>query len=198
MTGLVLALLLGTATAGDPEQWQASYDAEVAGDYGQALGALESLSAKERTTYLFHLRRGWLRYAAGAHTDAIAAYQQAAQTAPDAEEPLLGLTLPQMALRRWMDVAATCRTILERDPGNVTARGRLAWSLYNLGRYDDAEPVYRALVADYPSDVDLQSGLAWTLLHQGRTGEARPLFQAILRVAPRHAAAKAGLEQVSK
>lgn len=195
MTWLGLLLLLGSAIAGSPESWQASYDAEAVGDIGEALSELEGLPPSERTTYLFHLRRGWLRYLSGAHTDAIAAYQQAAKLAPDAEEPLLGLTLPQMALRRWIDVGETCRAILARDPGNVVARGRLAWSLYSLGRYSQAEPVYRGLVEDYPGDVDLRSGLAWSLLHQGRKAEARPLFEAILAVAPRHAAAKEGLAQ---
>jgi tetratricopeptide (TPR) repeat protein len=198
MIWLTLWLWLTPALAGDPEQWQSSYDAELRGEYAQALEALEGLTARERSTYVFHLRRGWLRYLAGAYPDAIAAYQEAARLAPNAEEPLLGLTLPQLALKRWVDAGATCRTILERDPGNATARVRLAWSLYNLGRYPEAEPLYRALVEDYPSDVDLQSGLGWSLLHQGKKADARRHFEAILAIAPAHAAARAGLDETGR
>ena len=191
---LFLVLLLAAPALAGPDDLQQSYDAEARGDYGSALGALEHLPQSERQTYLFHLRRAWLRYLSGAHTDAIASYQQAAREHPDAVEPLLGLTLPQLALKRWIDVVTTCDQVLKRDPGNATARGRKAWALYNLGRYADAEPVYRALVRDYPGDVELRSGLGWTLRNLDKKADAKQVFQEILAIAPRHESARAGLQ----
>lgn len=188
-------LMLALALAG-PQDWQQSYEAEAAADYGGAIAALERLPEPERRTYLFHLRRGWLRYLSGAGADAVADYQEAARLEPRAVEPLLGLSLAQMALLRWVDSEQACRAALEREPSNSTARVRLAWSLYNQGRFPEAETVYRELVAAYPSDVDLRAGLAWSLLLQGRTGEARVELEAVLAVAPNHVTARAGLDSL--
>ena len=173
--------------------WQASYDAEVRGDYRASLEALEQLTGADRDTYLFHLRRGWLRTQLLAYEDAVGDYQAAVDKEPGAIEPRLGLTLPLMGLRRWRDLLTVCDEVLAKDPLSYSARASKAWGLYNLGRYGEAATTYRAVLADYPGDVEMKAGLAWSLHLDGRSALARKLFEEILAIAPNHATATTGL-----
>ena len=112
-------------------------------------------------------------------------------------EPALGLSLAQVAARRWLDAERTVRSVLDRDPLNLTALGRLAFVQYQLGRYRAAEATYRAALAAYPSDIEMQCGLGWALLRQERAATAAKVFQRVLMVAPHSGSAKAGLDEAS-
>ena len=196
---LSVLLFLAPARAGDPgPAWQASYDAEARGDLRQSLASLEALPEADRDPYLFHLRRGWLRYGLGAHEDAVASYTAAVAAAPAALEPKLGLMLPLLALRRWTEAAAVADQVLAVDPRSTLARSRKAWCAYNLGRFAEAEAGYRAVLADYPSDVELRTGLGWSLQLQGRSAEAAAEFRRVLAVAPRATSAFQGLSETGK
>jgi len=197
MMSWLLVIWIGAAAA-DPAVWQASYDAEARGDARTALEVLEGLEGQDREGYLFHLRRAWLRYSMGAFEDAAADYRAAAALAPGAVEPLLGLTLPLMGLRRWGDALETADAALALSPGNYLAASRRGWCLYSLGRYGEAAEAYRDVLEGYPSDSEMRSGLAWSLHLQGRSAEAAVLFGEILAVAPAHAGARAGLEAAKR
>jgi Flp pilus assembly protein TadD len=69
----------------------------------------------------------------------------------------------------------------------------LAWALYNLGRFDNAERVYRRILELHPSDLTMQAGVGWCLLRRGRPAEAEAEFREVLRVAPENASARTGL-----
>lgn len=193
-----LALVMAVArpaSADDRTQraYRASYAHEAKGELGEALAEIDGLPAAARESYVYHLRRGWLLYLLGRYWDSIAEYKHAIGAHPKAIEPRLGLMLPQAGLRLWRDVAATGKLVLARDPHNRSARTRVAWAYYNLGRFGDAEAEYRAVLRDYPSDVEMRAGLGWSLLKQGRRADARAQLQAALDVAPDYEAAKAGL-----
>lgn len=138
------------------------------------------------------MQRGWTAYNAGDATTAAAAYQEAHRLAPTSAEPLLGLTLAQMANREWRAVVATCDDVLARLPGEPTARSRRAWGLYQLGRFPEATAAYEALVSDYPSDVDLRAGLGWSLCRAGEIQRASETFGAALALNPEHPGALEG------
>ncbi len=146
--------------------------------------------------YTWELRRGWLLYLEGEYDLAIGAYQAAVHAEPRAVEPRLGLLLPQLQARKWVDAEATARAVSRLDADNVIATSRLAWALYNLGRYDEAEQRYLAALAAYPADVDSRAGVGWSLLMQGRVDEARATFRQVLDVAPQHVAAGDGMATV--
>jgi len=202
IVALLLPPVIASAPAlGEPsvsEQYELSYAKEAQGDYRGALTALTALPSSARGTYTFALREAWLLYLAGDYEGSVRGYQRAIQKAPKAIEPRLGLILPQLALRRWLDAEKTARFVLERDPHNKTARGQLAWAEFNLGRFKDAEASYRAVLEDYPSDVEMKSGLAWSLLRQGRNAEAKALFLDVTQVAPSYQSALRGLAEVSQ
>ena len=128
----------------------------------------------------------------------MAAYGKAAAAAPVSIEAPAAMLLPQMALRRWKDAEATARAVLKRDPKNALTRRRLAWTLFNLGRFAEAAALYREVVAEYPSDVEMQAGLGWALLRNGDKAAARRVFSAVLQVAPRSSAALDGQKAAAK
>lgn len=172
---------------------QESYELEAVGKTQDALSALERIEPSARG-YVVHLRRGWLLYVLGRHGEALAPYEQAIAAAPKAVEPRLGIMLPLMAERRWLDTTAHAQKVLERDPGNYLASSRLAFSLYNLGRFGDALPHYLRLVEAYPSDVEMRNGVGWTLLKLGRGKESAQAFREVLLIAPKNASALEGLQ----
>jgi len=165
--------------------YQASYDHEAAGRFADALRDLTDLPSAEQESYLGRLRRGWLLYRAGRHAESITSYRQAIAIEKGSVEARLGGLLPLIALRQWPEVEEGARAALDVDPANYLAGLRLAFALYNRGRYSEAEALYRRVLGRYPSDADARAGLGWCLLKQGKRPEARQAFQAAARVAPR-------------
>ena len=174
--------------------YQRSYDHEASGHYGEALRDLGALSAGEQESYLARLRRGWLLYLAARYPESIAAYRQAIAVARDSVEARVGSLLPLIALRQWTEVEQGARAALELDAANYLAGLRLAFAVYNRGRYPEAEALYRRVLARYPSDAVARSGLGWSLLKLGKRAEAREEFLEAARAAPRSPAVLDGLK----
>ncbi|MCA9551968.1 MAG: tetratricopeptide repeat protein [Myxococcales bacterium] len=194
MFPIALALTLAGAP-NVPDLYQRSYEQEVLHDAPGALATLDQLPQGEKATYLYALRRGWLLYLGARYGEAVEEYRRAVGLAPQAVEPRLGLSLSEMAARRWLDAEKTLLELQKLDPGGFLVNSRLAFTWYNLGRFKEAEVAYRKVLGLYPSDVEMQAGLGWALLKQGRAADAKPVFQRVLTVAPRHASAQAGLSE---
>jgi len=189
----LVSIPVGTALADTPpELYQRSYEREALNDVTGALNYLERLPGKSKRGYVYTYRRAWLLYSLGRHEESVAAYGKAAAAAPLSIEAPVAKLLPQMALRRWKDAEATARTVLERDPKNALGRRRLAWTLFNLGRFAEAAKLYEEVVAEYPSDVEMRAGLGWALLRNGDKSAARRAFSSVLHVAPRNSVALDG------
>lgn len=176
------------------ELFQQSYDREAGGKLQDALQLLDKLPPPRKDSYVASVRRAWLLYRLGRHGESIESYQRAIAAAPQSIEARSGLILPQQALRRWGDAEATARALLESDPQNFLGTLRLAFSLYNLGRFAEAAGLYSKLKERYPSDGDVRSGLGWSLLKQGKPADAAREFRELLQVQPRHVLGKQGLE----
>jgi tetratricopeptide (TPR) repeat protein len=185
---------IALADGGAGDQFQRSYDAEAVGKPQDALTALDSLPAPQHDGYVAQLRRGWLLYKLGKFAEASDAYAKAVALEPRSVEARVGALLPAMALRRWADVEAGAREAVKLDPGNYLANLRMAFAVYNLGRYPEAVTLYRKLLEGYPSDVEVRSGLGWSLLKAGKGVEAAAEFRAVLDVAPRNTLAAEGLK----
>ncbi len=192
---LMMAVPVTAQENGAAAKYSQSYELEGRGEHTKALSMLESLPKDKRSGYVYHLRRGWLQYLSGKHDESVSSYKKATSAAPNAVEPKLGLMLPQMALRKWKDAVATGRAALKLDARNYLASSRLAWSLYNLGRYDEAEKYYRQMHELYPADVEMTAGLAWALLKQGDKSAAAKLFEQVLDVAPNHVSSLQGVRE---
>ena len=171
-----------------------SYDLEATEKLGEALAALDQLPEARKGAYLGWARRGWLQYRLGQHLASVESYRKAIALAPQAIEPRLGLTLPQLALHRWADAEVIAKEVLRIDPASYLATLRLAFVYYNLHRYGESAALYQKLRDLYPSDTDVRSGLAWALLKAGKTQEAAKEFRDLLAISPRLTMARQGLQ----
>ncbi len=198
MASLVLAAVPALAGDAGAAAYQKSYKLEAAGKYKDALRSLKKAGAVRKHTYTYQLRLAWLNYLSGKLSASRQAYAAAARLAPTALEPLQGMLLPQIAQRRWVDAVRTARKLLRVAPGDFTGHSKLAWALYNLGRFADAERAYRKVLELYPSNLTMRAGLGWSLLKQNKLADARRAFAAVLAVSPRDRTAEAGLKAVGK
>ena len=193
-TAVSMGLLTSdTAAANDAQQLQSSYRLEAARKFVTALAALDKVSAKGKQSYIFKLRQGWLLHLNGRYAESIRAYRLAVKAAPRSVEARLGLTLPQMALRRFKDAADTAHGALKLDADNYTAKSRLAYCTYNLGRYAESMRHYKRLLELYPSDVEMRVGLGWAQLKLGKKDQAARTFNQALAISPHHNMAAQGL-----
>jgi tetratricopeptide (TPR) repeat protein len=170
-----------------------SYREEAAGRIDSALEVLAALPQGDRESYLAVLRRAWLLYRGGRHAEAVAAYAAALAKEPGSIEARLGQLLPRMALKQWPEAEAGAKAVLQADPASYLGGLRLAWAVYNQGRFWEAEQLYRRTLARYPSDADLRAGVAWSLLRLGKRTEATQMFLQALAAAPESAAILEGL-----
>jgi tetratricopeptide (TPR) repeat protein len=154
---------------------------------------MQKIKASAGASYFVAARIGWLAYLAGRFADSVAAYREAAQLAPAAVEPRLGMTLPLLAQKSWRELETACRDVLKLDPNNGAARARLAHAHYSIGNYPDAAVVYRKLMDEYPAELDHQTGLGWALARMGRVKEAKAIFSAVLAVSPDNWNAQQGM-----
>ncbi len=194
--GLVVAMTMSLSVAqvyASPEAYRQSYQLESQKKYGEALKALGTITGSERGTYFYSLRLGWLSYLGGKYQQAIASYKVAVRLRPGAVEPLLGLTLPQMALRAWVDASRTAKAAIAIDKKNYTANSRLALCEYNLGRYKASMNRYRKILGLYPGNLTMRLGLGWAQLKAHDQEAAGRTFAEVLRRSPNNASAKQGL-----
>lgn len=191
----IVAPLASTHAADDPPTLiQRSYDLEATSKFSEALAALDQLPPGHQETHLVQLRRGWLWYLLGRHEDAVAAYRKASGFEPASIEARLGASRSLLALRRFVDAEKECRDVLARDSWNYFGASRLAFALYNLGRFGEALPFYKKMVELYPSDVEMRNGVGWTQLKLGDAASAAKSFRAVLEISPRNASAQEGLK----
>ncbi|MEI6609188.1 MAG: tetratricopeptide repeat protein [Deltaproteobacteria bacterium] len=176
------------------EQFEESFVSEAAGNYDAALNSVLRVLRIDQKHYTAMLRAGWLTYLKGDFSAAEKYYRKAVSLAPDAIEPMQGLLLPLVATKKWLETESTARKILKTDQKNYTAYSKLAYVLFQQGKYGDARIIYRNLLDWYPSDTEMKLGLAWTYQRMGRTGEAARYFKEVLDVYQSNQSALAGME----
>jgi tetratricopeptide (TPR) repeat protein len=69
---------------------------------------------------------------------------------------------------------------LDKDPGNGAYLDSLGWSLYRLGRLDEAEKTLQKAVLKTPKDPTVHHHLAETLMKEGKVREAAAEWQVSL------------------
>jgi tetratricopeptide (TPR) repeat protein len=175
-----------------PELYGQSYSQEYAGRYDQALESMY-LIKNQSDDYMCQLRIGWLLYLSMRYDESVDAYSSAAKFQPDSVEPYIGLIMPLTVQKKWRSVLVAVDNIFKNDPGNYSALGSKAWSLYSLGRYSESASTYKNIIKLYPADIDMQAGLGWALVQDGNKLDAITIFEEILRVSPSNISAIDGL-----
>jgi tetratricopeptide (TPR) repeat protein len=149
---------------------------------------------REPNHYAANLRAGWLNYLLGKYPDANRYYLKAVAAKPNAIEPRLGAILPQMAAGDWLSAEKSARDVLKRAPREYLASSRLAFTLFSLKRFVEAQAQYKEVLEDYPGDVDMMVGLGWTYFHQGLKPQAQEMFLRALAIRRDSQSAKEGVD----
>lgn len=202
LLGIITSLVFSAAHAADPAHdnalaaaLKASYEAEAQKEYKDAIKALVIPAASG--SYIAQLRLGWLGYCEKEWDESSSHYKQAAQLAPFAIEPLLGLMLPQQGAGKNDDALHTAQIIFRHDPNNYTALSRSAWIYYLQRDYKQAAMMYHKLVTLYPSDTEMLLGLGFSLKLGGDRKEAAQYFNTVLLLSPDNTRAAEGLREAA-
>ncbi len=173
-----------------PGEWAKSYRLETYGQYAQAAGVMESLIAQGEERAFALLRLGWLNYLQGNHHDAIRNYQRALEINPQSFTARLGITLPLMAQRRWLEVKAQAEWLIARSPWHPTAHKRLLAAEQGLRSWRSLAKHAQDLSAHYPDDADALIYLARARAWLGEPEKAREAYVRLLRRYPENIEAK--------
>lgn len=173
-----------------------SYTLEAKGEYNKAIEEVKKALGEKNYEYEVNLRLGWLYYASGRFTDAVAYYQKAIDQMPMAVEPRMALVVPAAQLGNWDQVQAQYVKVLESDPNNSTANYRLGLIYYGKKDYDKAFKCFEKVVNLYPFTYDGLLMYAWVNYFKGNTGKAKILFNKILMLSPGDASALEGLSYI--
>ena len=151
-----------------------------------------------------HNGLGWSRLRLQRYHLASEAFLEALDRRPDYTDALIGLGTAQFELGHYEAALpplqkALQRTTLFRAPTDElpAARAKVAWSLYYLGRFEEALGSFREALRAAPDGHGLHNGMGWTYLRLGRKTEARAAFQRALVLRPDYEDAREGLRQSS-
>jgi tetratricopeptide (TPR) repeat protein len=185
------ALLLCNAAVAQPSPWLKSYELEAAGQWSDALAAIDANEDSAGESEFKSLRRAWLFHAMGNETASAREYADVVRRYPQSMDARLGLTLPLLAARRWREAEQAARSALELAPNHYTALQRL--TLAQEGQHDWAGMARTAAswAAAYPSDALPPLYMGRAQLAQGRRDFAAKAFAAVLVRNPAHAEARA-------
>jgi len=156
-------------------------------DLAGALSAFkQALSLAPHAPVAVH-SRAWLTYWAlgqalqevGRLEEALAAFQEAVQRAP--QEPLahFQLALTHQALGQLQEAAAAYREVIRLQPDRPEPHNNLALVLKKQGRWEEAIAEYRTAVQLQPEDTVARSNLAAALFQRERWEEAAAEYRAL-------------------
>jgi tetratricopeptide (TPR) repeat protein len=173
--------------------WQKSLDAELKGNYADAIKALTYAFKARPNSYLFSSRLGWLSYAKGDYHGAESYYARALKAAPQSIEAKLGYLGPLAALKEYSQVAAIAGQVVRADKDNYYGNLWQAFALEKQHKPKAAEPILRHLLAEYPTDVTVLNELGQVRLALEDPAAARELFALALALDPGNAVATANM-----
>jgi predicted TPR repeat methyltransferase len=117
----------------------------------EARALLEAAAALDADAALPHLLRGHSFYGQGRTRDALAAYERAAQMAPDGPT-LFHVGKALETLKQYEAASAAFGRSLDLEPGSKAARQAQARALASAGRHDEAVAALRAWLAAEPDE----------------------------------------------
>ena len=171
------------------------------GDYSAATLTFKTVLRRQPAWEGLYDGLGWSRLRAGRPRLAREAYRAALGLEPEYVDALVGLGSAEFELRRYSEALPPLMTALRRlrplvgeDPPQVSrVQAKIAWSLYHLGRHEDALLAFQA-GARAGRDVHLfHAGMGWCYLRLQRVPEARSAFERALTLQPGYRDALDGL-----
>ena len=128
---------------------------------------------------------GWSRLRAGRPRLAREAFRAALAVEPEYVDALVGLGSAEFELKRYSEALPPLTTAQRRlrplfgeDPPQVSdVQVKIAWSLYHLGRYEDALTAFQTGSLGRRDTHVFHAGMGWCYLQLQRQGDARLAFQ---------------------
>ncbi len=178
--------------------YRSAYDYEKMGDFQDAIRALSKVYQAYPKTYTVNLRLGWLYYLDRKYANSISHYKIAVKAYPQAVEPLLGLSLPLLAQKRWGEVEKLMYEVIKRDYYNYYGNLRLCFVLRKEKKYDLAEKVAKKMLGLYPVDINFLNELGLALVKQGKEQQAMKYFDIVITLDPQNLVAGRYVRPVKK
>ena len=175
-----------------------SYNYEKTGNYKDAIRVLLSIYNSASDPYMINLRLGWLYYLDGKYANSIAFYKKASKIAPEAIEPLLGISLPLIAQGRFSEVEIFMYQVLKKDFYNYFGNLRLTTALRCQKKFDQAEKISEKMLRFYPTDINFLLELGLVEKGKGNINRAKGIFKNILLLDPLNKIAKDSLYSLTK
>lgn len=166
--------------------WQASYAGEYAGQYAQAAAALDPVLRERPNDSFALMRRGWLGYLQGRHSEATRDYNQALMANPKSLEARLGLSLPLMAQQRWKEAEIELRKVTAVSAWDYIAHARLLVCEEGQRKWDELARHAAELAERYPSDANARVYLARAEAWLGNVKKAKAAYAQVLERVPAH------------
>ena len=149
---------------------------------------------------------GWSRLRAGRPRLAREAFRAALALEPDYVDALVGLGSVEFELERYSEAVPPLTTALRRlrspfgdDPPQVSdVQVKIGWSLYHLGRYEDALTAFQTGSRGRRDAHRFHTGMGWCYLRLDRRGDARQAFERALALQPGYGEALEGLQLASR
>jgi len=104
-----------------------SYTQEYNGNFEASYKLMEALITEKPNEYLYQYRAGWIAYIGGHFSQSLVHYARAIVIDQSSLEPRVAQLKPLMALGKFREVETTCKSILQLDPKNYTAKSTLAF-----------------------------------------------------------------------
>ena len=167
--------------------WKESHRLEKVYQYDAAINALKGISADNE---LVKLRRGWLNYLKGSHSNAIEHYKLAIKANQNSLDARLGIILPLLAQQRWHEAAQNADKVIEISPWNYYAHIRLMKTEEALNKWPELAKHADAVHQRYPSDATVLVYLARAHLRLDNKQAAKNYYSKVLELIPDHFEAK--------
>jgi tetratricopeptide (TPR) repeat protein len=148
---------------------------------------------------------GWSRLQLGRGRLALVSFRDALDRNPRYPDALIGAGSALFGLGQYESARPLLEDALRlvsadgSDPALVNVvQSKLAWTLYHLGRYREAEALFRRAIQSTPGRPQLLAGIGWCYLQLGRPIDARSAFEQALGLEPGYPDAVEGLWHVGR
>jgi tetratricopeptide (TPR) repeat protein len=174
------------------------------GSYQDAIRHFRHTLASQPTWEGLYDGLGWSRYQLQRYHLAAEAFQRALELNPRYRDAAVGLAYSLFESARYTDSFPLLERLTREGEGSAfqhptadveDVRCRLAWTLFYLGRYAEAQAEFSKGIAAHSDWYGLYNGLGWTSLKLGDRVRALQSFQKALGLMPGYADAKVGLAQ---
>jgi tetratricopeptide (TPR) repeat protein len=196
---------LGLVSDFDDAEAHLAWSYYYVGNYREATRHYRQTIARQPKWEGLYNGLGWSRYRLQRYHLAAEAFRQALDLNPRHRDASMGLAYSLFESERYAEALPLLERLTREGEGYTPqqraadveeVRGRLAWTLFYLGKYQEAKTEFTKGIAARPDWYGLYNGLGWTYLKLGEHIQVRQSFRQALRLKPGYADAEAGLAEV--